>query len=189
MADSRTYIHPNASVNPANIGEGTRVWEFVKIFPEAIIGEYCNICDFSLIENKVSIGNRVTVKCGVYLWDGLIVGDDVFIGPNATFTNDLYPRSKKDFELKQTVIQNNATIGANATIICGVMIGRYSFIGAGAVVTKDIKERGLYIGNPAKRVGWVDDFGIPLIQSKDGLYYSKKSKKTFREFGGVLTQL
>ena len=136
-----------------NIGNNTNIWQFCVIFPEAKIGENCNICANVLIENEVTIGNNVTIKSGVQLWDGITVEDNVFIGPNATFTNDLFPRSKNsNWELKKTILKKGASIGANATILCGITIGENAMIGAGSVVTKDVPAGELWLGNPAKFV-------------------------------------
>ena len=142
-------IHPKAEVQSAHIGHGTTVWQFVLIFPGAKVGEDCNVCAHTLIENDVIIGDRVTIKSGVYLWDGMRVGNDVHLGPNATFTNDLYPRSKQKFKYPLTIIEDGASIGANATLLPGVRIGRGAMIGAGSVVTKDIPGYSVAIGNPA----------------------------------------
>lgn len=137
----------------ANIPESTNIWQFCVVFPEAKIGDNCNICAHVLIENEVVLGNNVTVKSGVQLWDGITVEDNVFVGPNATFTNDLFPRSKNpDWELKRTVIKKGASIGANATILCGITIGENAMIGAGSVVTKDVPAGELWVGNPARFV-------------------------------------
>jgi UDP-2-acetamido-3-amino-2,3-dideoxy-glucuronate N-acetyltransferase len=145
------YIHPNALVEDGvRIGDKTRVWAFVHILPGALIGEECNICDHVFIEGDVTIGNRVTIKCGVQVWDGLRIESDVFIGPNATFTNDPYPRSKQEFELLHTRVEEGATIGANATILPGITIGAGAMVGAGAVVTKDVPAKTLVLGNPAR---------------------------------------
>lgn len=142
-------IHPLSDCK-ANIPASTNIWQFCIIFPEAKIGDNCNICANVLIENEVTVGNNVTVKSGVQLWDGITVEDDVFIGPNATFTNDLFPRSKNsDWKLSKTVIKKGASIGANATILCGVTIGEKAMIGAGSVVTKDVPDGELWVGNPA----------------------------------------
>src|SRR5450830_324112 len=132
------FKHPQALVESDKIGENTRIWAFVHVLPRAVIGSDCNICDHVFIENDVVIGDRVTIKCGVQIWDGISLGDDVFVGPNATFTNDLYPRSKQAFELRRTVVERGATIGANATILCGITIGEGAMVGAGSVVLKDI---------------------------------------------------
>lgn len=146
-------IHPLSDCKSNNIGKDSNIWQFCVIFPEAQIGDNCNICANVLIENDVVLGNNVTVKSGVQLWDGITIEDDVFIGPNATFTNDLYPRSKNpDWEMKKTIIKKGASIGANATILCGITIGENAMIGAGSVVTKDVPAGELWYGNPAKSI-------------------------------------
>jgi UDP-2-acetamido-3-amino-2,3-dideoxy-glucuronate N-acetyltransferase len=143
-------IHPLSEVHCKKIGEKTQIWQFVVILAGAVIGENCNINAHCFIENDVKIGNNVTIKCGVYLWDGIIIEDNVQIGPNVTFTNDKYPRSKQPFQLQRTHIKRNASIGAAATILGGVTIGEGCMIGAGSVVTKDIPDHELWVGNPAK---------------------------------------
>lgn len=153
-----SFIHPLADVADCQIGEGTRVWQFVVVLKGARIGADCNICAQTLIEGDVVIGDRVTVKSGVQIWDGSVIGDDVFIGPNATFSNDLYPRSKHYPEKFQGVtILNGASIGANATLLPGITIGEKAMVGAGAVVTKDVPSRAVVVGNPAKIVRHLDD--------------------------------
>jgi acetyltransferase-like isoleucine patch superfamily enzyme len=147
------FIHPLADVKSAQIGADTKVWQFSVILGEARIGDNCNINAHTFIENDVVIGNHVTVKCGVFLWDGIRIEDHVFIGPNATFTNDKYPRSKQYPEAFQpTIIRKGASIGANATILGGVTIGENAMVGAGSVVTKDVPEGELWVGNPARFV-------------------------------------
>lgn len=132
-------IHTLSDVQSENIGKNTNIWQFVVVLGKAVIGSDCNICANCFIENDVVIGDRVTVKCGVQLWDGLTVEDDVFIGPNATFCNDKYPKSgNKNFELLRTVIKKGASIGANATVLPGITIGENAVIAAGAIVTKDV---------------------------------------------------
>lgn len=144
-------IHPLSDVKSKNIGENSNIWQFCVVFPNAKIGSGCNICANVLIENEVIVGNNVTVKSGVQLWDGVTLEDNVFVGPNVTFTNDLFPRSKNpDWKLSKTVVKKGASIGANATIICGITIGENAMIGAGSVVTKDIPAGEIWIGNPAK---------------------------------------
>lgn len=149
------FQHPNAIVESKNIGEETRIWAFVHILPEAIIGKNCNLCDHVFIENDVVIGDRVTIKSGVQLWDGIKVENDVFIGPNATFTNDVFPRSKQyPTSFEETVIREGASIGANATILPGITIGEYAMVGAGTVVTKDVPPHAIVVGNPARIVSY-----------------------------------
>jgi UDP-2-acetamido-3-amino-2,3-dideoxy-glucuronate N-acetyltransferase len=144
------FIHASADVKTQSIGEGTRIWQNSIILEGARIGSNCNINALCFIENDVIIGNNVTLKCGVYLWDGMTVEDNVQIGPNATFTNDKYPRAKDHtFELKRITLRKGASIGANATILGGVTIGRYAMIGAGSLVTKDVPDGELWYGNPA----------------------------------------
>src|SRR4051812_10638810 len=134
-----SFHHPMSIVESPNVGDGTRVWAFAHVLPGAAIGRDCNICDHVFIENDVIVGDRVTIKSGVQLWDGLRVEDDVFIGPNATFTNDPFPRSRHQPERFQvTTVKRGASIGANATILPGRVIGQYSMIGAGAVVMHDV---------------------------------------------------
>lgn len=150
------FLHPNALCESTNIGEGTRVWAFAHILPGARIGSDCNICDGVFVENDVIVGDRVTVKCGVQLWDGVRLGSDVFIGPNATFTNDIFPRSRKQPEqFLQTVIEDGASVGANATILPGVTVGAGAMIGAGAVITRSVPPNAIVVGNPARIVGYV----------------------------------
>jgi UDP-2-acetamido-3-amino-2,3-dideoxy-glucuronate N-acetyltransferase len=161
-------IHALSNVLSKNIGPTTEVWQFCVILPEAVVGDNCNICSHVFIENKVIIGNNVTIKNGVQIWDGITIEDNVFIGPNATFTNELVPRSKvySSENLKCTLVKKGATIGANATILPGITIGEYAFIGAGSVVTKDIMPFTLMYGNPATQRGYITAEGIILDMDK-----------------------
>jgi acetyltransferase-like isoleucine patch superfamily enzyme/dTDP-4-dehydrorhamnose 3,5-epimerase-like enzyme len=160
------YMHETALVETPHVGKDTRIWAYAHILPGARIGRDCNICDHTFIENDVVVGDRVTVKCGVQLWDGLRVEDDVFIGPNATFTNDRYPRSKKYLtDYPTTVIRRGASIGANATILPGLEIGEYAMIGAGAVVTHNAPPHSKVVGNPARIVGYVD--AVPEVAAEE----------------------
>jgi UDP-2-acetamido-3-amino-2,3-dideoxy-glucuronate N-acetyltransferase len=151
------FVHPAALCESTNVGTGTRIWAFAHVLPGAVLGQECNICDHVFIENDVRVGDRVTIKCGVQLWDGLRIEDDVFIGPNVTFTNDRFPRSKRYPEVfAQTVVGRGASIGANATILPGVSIGSHAMIGAGSVVTKSVPPNAIVVGNPARVKGYVD---------------------------------
>lgn len=150
-------VHPQALCESPSIGPHTRIWAFAHVLPAARIGSDCNICDHVFIENDVIVGDRVTIKSGVQLWDGLRVADDVFIGPNATFSNDKYPRSKHyQPEVLQTHIGRGASIGGGAAILPGLRIGARAMVGAGAVVTQDVPARAIVFGNPARIVGYVD---------------------------------
>jgi UDP-2-acetamido-3-amino-2,3-dideoxy-glucuronate N-acetyltransferase len=151
------FVHPQALCESTQVGEGTRVWAFAHVLPGARIGRDCNICDHVFIENDVIVGDRVTVKSGVQLWDGLRVADDVFIGPNATFSNDKYPRSKHyQAEVLQTWIERGASIGGGSSVLPGLRIGARAMVGAGSVVTQDVPPRAIVLGNPAHIVGYVD---------------------------------
>lgn len=153
-------IHKLADVQSQNIGEDTNIWQFCVVLKNAIIGNNCNINAHVLIENDVSIGNNVTIKPGVQIWDGISLEDNVFIGPNVTFTNDFLPRSKRyPNEFLKTTIHKGASIGANSTIIGGITIGEFAMIGAGSVVTKNVKNNELWYGNPAIKAGYVCNCG------------------------------
>lgn len=161
-------IHSLADVQSTNIGENTRVWQYVVILLNAQIGKNCNICSHSFIENDVSIGDNVTIKCGVFLWDGITLEDNVQIGPNVTFTNDKYPRAKnKDFKLFHTLIRKGATIGAGAIILPGVEVGEFAMVGAGALVNKDVPARALVVGCPAKVSAWLNKDGSKMKKVDD----------------------
>jgi UDP-2-acetamido-3-amino-2,3-dideoxy-glucuronate N-acetyltransferase len=151
------FIHKLACVETKNIGCGTRIWAFAHILPGAVIGRDVNICDHTFIENDVIVGNRVTIKCGVYLWDGVRLEDDVFVGPNAAFTNDRFPRSRQYLnKFTETIIKQGASIGANATILPGITVGRNAMIGAGAVVTHDVPDNAIMVGNPARIMKYIN---------------------------------
>lgn len=156
-------IHSTAEVQTENFGKGSSVWQYSIILKNAIIGENCNINCHVFIENDVIIGNNVTVKSGVQLWDGIRIEDNVFIGPNATFTNDMVPRSKEHYkEFDTTILEKGASIGANATVIGGNTIGRYSLIGAGSVITRPVPAFTVWYGNPAKQKGYITREGLVL---------------------------
>ncbi len=160
-------IHSLADVQSFQIGDGTNIWQFCIVLPDAQIGCNCNICAHVLIENDVVIGNNVTVKSGVQIWDGVTIEDDVFIGPNVTFTNDLIPRSKQyPHSFAKTIIKRGASIGANSTLVAGHIIGEYAFIGAGSVVTKDVPDYTVWYGNPAVCVGTITKEGVMIKTNK-----------------------
>ena len=170
----KRFIHAEADCQSTHVGLNTRVWQFVVILPNARIGAECNICSHVLIENDVMIGDRVTVKSGVQLWDGLRIEDDVFIGPNVTFTNDRFPRSMQYPEsFPITTVRTGASIGGGATILPGITIGHGAMVGAGAVVTKSVPDNALVVGNPARIVRYLggsdERAGLdPVKQSGEG---------------------
>lgn len=146
-------IHPLSDCRNNNIPESTNIWQYCVIFPNAKIGENCNICSHCLIENDVKIGNNVTIKCGVQIWDGIELEDDVMIGANTTFTNDMYPKSKNvNWRLLRTKVCKGASIGAGSTLLPGITIGEGAMIGAGSVVTKSVPAGEVWVGNPARLV-------------------------------------
>jgi UDP-2-acetamido-3-amino-2,3-dideoxy-glucuronate N-acetyltransferase len=156
--DPGVFVHPLSLCETAAIGPGTRVWAFAHVMEGAVIGADCNVGGHAFVESGAVIGNRVTIKNGVLLWDKVTIEDDVFLGPNCVFTNDLNPRAahKKDPSgFTATLVRAGATIGTNATIVCGVEIGAHAFVGAGGVVTRDVAAFALVAGNPARRVGWM----------------------------------
>jgi UDP-2-acetamido-3-amino-2,3-dideoxy-glucuronate N-acetyltransferase len=159
-------IHPLSDVQSAKIGEDSRIWQFVVVLAGASIGRNCNICANVFIEGDVIIGDNVTVKCGVQLWDGIRIEDDVFIGPNTTFTNDPFPRSKHfPGTFSRTLVRRGASIGANATILPGITLGENCLVGAGSVVTKDVPPNAVVFGNPARVMRYLDK--NPPSDSKD----------------------
>lgn len=169
-------IHPQAICETDRVGKGTRIWAFAHVLKGARIGEDCNLCDGVFVENDVVVGNRVTVKCGVQLWDGVRLEDDVFVGPNATFTNDLLPRSKQYPEkFLSTVVRPGASIGANATILPGITIGELAMVGAGAVVTRDVPPRAIVVGNPARIKGYVDGAETNAVRAGKSAPRKKRS--------------
>jgi len=169
MIDPTATVHSQALIEKnVTIGANTRIWAFSHILSDVIIGEDCNICDHTLIESGVKLGDRVTVKSGVYLWTGLIIEDDVFIGPCAAFTNDRRPRSKQYPESYSTILlQTGCSIGANATILPDITIGQWAMIGAGSVVTKNVPAHALVYGNPARIQGFICRCGKSFTAASD----------------------
>jgi UDP-2-acetamido-3-amino-2,3-dideoxy-glucuronate N-acetyltransferase len=156
MNTPEVFIHASADVQSPNVAPGTRIWQYVVILPLATIGARCNIGAHCLVENDVRIGDRVTVKPGVQLWDGITLEDDVFVGPNVTFTNDKHPRSgNQEFKLLRTVVKTGASIGGGAVILPGLTIGEGAMVGAGAVVTRDVLPGTTVVGNPARVKGCI----------------------------------
>lgn len=156
MSEKKFYSHPTALVASDTIGDETRIWAYSNVQQNVVIGSGCNICDHCFVEQNVRIGNDVTIKNGVSLWDGMTIEDKVFIGPNAVFTNDVFPRSKLRKEsFDKILIKEGATIGANATVVANHTIGRYAFVGAGAVVTSDVPDYTIWYGNPARLKGYI----------------------------------
>lgn len=170
------FVHPRALCESEAVGPRTRVWAFAHVLPGARIGADCNICDHVFIENDVVVGDRVTVKCGVQLWDGIEVENDVFIGPNVTFTNDPFPRSRRYQDaVQRTRIREGASIGANATLLPGIEIGAHAMIGAGAVVTRSVPPHAIAVGNPARITGYV---GAGNTESAVGLRIAETGSVT-----------
>lgn len=161
------FVHSTAIVEDgAIIGEGTKIWHFAHIRSGAKIGKYCNIGKDVYVDVDVQIGDRVKIQNGVSIYRGVKIEDDVFVGPHVTFTNDLYPRSfNREWQIVPTLVKHGASIGANATIVCGITIGEYAMVGAGAVVTKDVPPHGLVLGNPARLKGFVCFCGRPLMEN------------------------
>ncbi len=165
-----TYIHPNALVESREVGEGCRIWAFSHVMPGAVVGRDCNIGEHVFIESGAVVGNGVTVKNGISLWDGVQIGDEVFLGPHAVFTNYLRPRAflrtaRKDF--LTTRIDRSATIGAGAVIVCGIRIGEFAFVAAGAVVTKDVPAHAFVKGNPARVAGRICRCAHTIVESAE----------------------
>lgn len=181
-------IHATAQVDTPHIGPHTQVWQHAVILEGARIGDHCNINCHTFIEHKVVLGDYVTVKSGVYLWDGLRVEDHVFIGPNATFVNNRYPRAHQPLDpYPETLLETGCSIGAGAVIMDKVRIGRYAMVAAGAVVTKDVPAYAIVRGNPARICGWVDEKGRPLQVRDDG-HWADPDGALYRLDGHILTK-
>ncbi len=183
------YAHDTAIIDEgANIGAGTKIWHFSHIMPTAKIGANCNLGQNVFIADDVQLGNNVKVQNNVSLYTGVRCEDDVFIGPSAVFTNVINPRStvNRKEEYQHTLVQKGATIGANATIVCGNTIGRYAFIGAGSVVTKSVPNFALVVGNPAKQIGWMSAYGERLEFDGDGLAVCERSGVRYHIVEGIV---
>jgi len=186
------FAHETAVIDSGcKIGEGTKIWHFSHIMTNCIIGQNCSIGQNVVISPEVSIGNRVKIQNNVSVYTGVICEDDVFLGPSAVFTNVINPRSaiaRKD-EYKPTLVQKGATVGANATIVCGITIGKYAFVGAGAVVTKTIPDYALVVGNPARQAGWMSEYGHKLKFNSEGFAVCPESQDQFRLENGIVSKI
>lgn len=170
-------IHKLADVQSQHIGDKTLIWQFCIVLKNAVIGNNCNVNCHVFIENDVVIGDNVTIKPGVQIWDGLRIEDNVFVGAGVAFINDKTPRSKQyPSSFQQIILKKNASIGANATILGGLSIGKFAMIGAGSVVTKNVPNRALVIGNPAKIIGWLSDDGTKMKYLNDNKYQDNKGQ-------------
>ena len=186
------FAHDSAIIDAGcKIGKGCKIWHFSHIMPNSIIGENCNIGQNVVISPEVVLGNNVKVQNNVSIYTGVICEDDVYLGPSMVFTNVINPRSaiSRKNEYIKTHVGKGATIGANATIVCGHTIGEFAFIGAGAVVTKDVQPYSLWVGNPAKQIGWVSEYGHKLAFDKDGLAVCKESKQKYKLESGKVCKL
>ncbi len=186
------FAHETAVIdNGCSIGKGTKIWHFTHIMSESIIGENCNLGQNVVVFPQVKLGKNVKVQNNISIYTGVICEDDVFLGPSMVFTNVINPRSaviRKD-EYKQTYVEKGASIGANATIICGIRIGKYAFVGAGAVVHKDVKPYSLIVGNPGRPIGWMSEFGHRLNFDKDGISECPESKEKYILKDGVVIKI
>lgn len=186
------YAHETAVIDEGcEIGDGTKIWHFSHIMPKCKIGANCNIGQNVVVSSEVILGNNVKVQNNVSIYTGVQCEDDVFLGPSMVFTNVINPRSainRKNQYLK-TLVRRGATIGANATIVCGIEIGRYAFIGAGAVVTKSVTDYALVVGNPARQRGWMSEYGHKLLFNKEGLATCPEDNQTYKLLNGVVSKV
>lgn len=186
------FIHPSAIIDEgAQIGAGTKVWHFSHLMPTCKVGEKCIIGQNAYIDNNVVIGNGVKIQNNVSVYNGVIIEDDVFLGPSMVFTNVINPRSfiERKEEFKKTIVRKGATIGANATILCGTEIGAYAMIGAGAVIVKNVLAYSIMVGNPARQAGWVSEAGITLQFNEQGMGTCEQSGKNYQLQNGTVRPL
>ena len=192
MAEKSYFSHPTAVIDDGcDIGEGTKIWHFSHIMSNCRIGKNCNIGQNVVVSPEVVLGNNVKVQNNVSIYTGVTCEDDVFLGPSMVFTNVINPRSavNRKSQYAKTTVRPGATIGANATIVCGHDIGRFAFIGAGAVVTKSISDYALVIGNPARQTGWMSEYGHKLSFDKDGFAICPESKERYKLENGKVSKL
>lgn len=183
MSNPQIFIHPTAVIDEgAQIGAGTRIWHFCHLMPGSRIGEHCILGQNVFVDNNTQIGNGVKIQNNVSVYNGVVLEDDVFLGPSMVFTNVINPRSfiERKQEFRKTLVKKGATIGANATIICGIEIGTYAMIGAGAVVTKSVPDYALMTGNPARQTGWVTKAGNTLHFDENGVAICPASGRTYK---------
>jgi UDP-2-acetamido-3-amino-2,3-dideoxy-glucuronate N-acetyltransferase len=189
MENRNYFVHPSSVVDEgAQVGVGTNIWHFCHLMPACKVGEQCNIGQNVYIDNNAVIGNGVKIQNNVSVYNGVIIEDDVFLGPSMVFTNVINPRSfieRKD-EFKKTIIRKGATIGANATILCGIEVGVYAMIGAGAVITKSVLAYSIMTGNPARQSGWISEAGIRLDFNNQGLAECPRTKRTYKLKNGMV---
>ena len=186
------YAHPTAVIDEGSqIGKGTKIWHFSHVMPNCKIGEHCNIGQNVVVSPDVVLGQNVKVQNNVSIYTGVICEDDVFLGPSMVFTNVINPRSavNRKNQYLQTLVKKGATIGANATIVCGIEIGKFAFIGAGAVVTKSVADYALVMGNPARQTGWMSEYGHKLLFNKEGSAICPESKNVYQLLNGVVTKI
>ncbi|HOX82747.1 MAG TPA: DapH/DapD/GlmU-related protein [Chryseolinea sp.] len=192
MSAEKYFVHPSSFIDEGcTIGEGTKVWHFSHIMSNCVIGENCNIGQNVVISQEVVLGKNVKVQNNVSIYTGVLCEDDVFLGPSMVFTNVINPRSavNRKNQYAKTIVKKGASIGANATIVCGHDIGRYAFIGAGAVVTKTVPDYALVIGNPARQTGWMSEYGHKLLFDKDGNAICPESKEQYKLENGIVIKL
>jgi UDP-2-acetamido-3-amino-2,3-dideoxy-glucuronate N-acetyltransferase len=190
--DTDIYIHPTAVVDDgAVIGKGSKVWHFCHVMPHAVIGEHCILGQNVFIAGQVTIGNRVKIQNNVSVYEGVSLEDDVFVGPSVVFTNVINPRSfiERKNEYKKTIVKQGATIGANATLICGITIGRFAFIGAGSVVTKDVPDHALFVGNPARQTCWISSAGYKLDFDEQGFAVCIRTNERYQLKNNLVTRI
>lgn len=190
--DKEYFAHETAIIDEGcRIGKGTKIWHFSHIMTNCIIGEKCNIGQNVVISPEVVLGSNVKVQNNVSIYTGVICEDDVFLGPSMVFTNISNPRSEivRRDKYEKTVVEKGATIGANATIICGNNIGRYAFVGAGAVVTREVKPYSLVVGNPAKHIGWMSEYGHRLEFNEEQIAVCPESKEMYQLKNDVITKI
>jgi UDP-2-acetamido-3-amino-2,3-dideoxy-glucuronate N-acetyltransferase len=192
MAEKEYYAHETAVIDEGcKIGKGTKIWHFSHVMSNCVLGENCNLGQNVVISPEVVLGNNVKVQNNVSIYTGVVCEDDVFLGPSCVFTNVVNPRSavNRRGQYSKTTVKRGASIGANATIVCGHDIGEFAFIGAGAVVTKNVPDYALVVGNPSKQIGWMSEYGHRLDFGGDGFAVCPESKEKYQLLGGIVKKL